>query len=176
MIGKHTCAIDPKKIISLSLPPSESCTIHEPQTGILHTSPKSSVIIRRRNDSRQPLIDLVWANDESEVAELMCPNTLIAVGIYTVVVRNKRLVSSSDVDRAIFCVDRWDHTSRTDSRRHKLGGSHGAVSSIFSHALVYHAPSTFCGSGITKPPMCILSCRFGIILVAAHGLHFIRCV
>jgi hypothetical protein len=103
MVGIHTWAVDPKKVISLSLPPSESCVIYEPQTSILRTSPESYVIIHRRNDSGQPLIDLVWANDESEVAKLMCPNTLIAVMIYNVVVRNVRLIPASDIVRHLLC-------------------------------------------------------------------------
>ena len=111
MIGIHTCAADPKKIVSASLPLCESGAIDEPQASVLQTSLESSVIIRRRNDSGQPLIDLVWANDESEVAKMLCPNTLVAVRIHVVYISNVRLVSSSDVDCAIFCIDRWDRTS-----------------------------------------------------------------
>ena len=41
----------------------------------------------------------------------MCPNTLIAVRIYIVNGRNVRLIPANDVERVIFCVDRWDRTS-----------------------------------------------------------------
>jgi hypothetical protein len=41
----------------------------------------------------------------------MLLNTLIAVRIYIVDVRNVCLIPSSDVDCAILCVDRWDRTS-----------------------------------------------------------------
>jgi hypothetical protein len=106
MIGIHTCAADPKKIVSASLPLCESCAIDEPQTSILQTSLESYMIIRRRNDSGQPLIDIVCANDEPEVAKVMCPNTLIAVKIHVVNGSDKCLVSSGDMDCAIFYVDR----------------------------------------------------------------------
>ena len=48
------------------------------------------------------------------------PNTLIAVRIHNV----EYLVSSSNVDYAIFCIDRRDRSCRCDIRRNRKGG-HG---------------------------------------------------
>jgi hypothetical protein len=51
-------------------------------------------------------------------------NTLIAVRIYVVDIRNVHLIPANDVDGTILCVDRRDRSRRCDTRRNRIGG-HG---------------------------------------------------
>jgi hypothetical protein len=44
-------------------------------------------------------------------------DTLIAVGIYVVVVRNKSLISSSDIEGTILCVGHINRRDRRDGNR-----------------------------------------------------------
>ena len=66
MIGIHTCAVDPKKIVGRFLPPCEARSVDEPQTSVFQANLESSMIVCRWDDSRQPLVDFVWKNDEFE--------------------------------------------------------------------------------------------------------------
>jgi hypothetical protein len=51
-------------------------------------------------------------------------NTLIAVRIHVVYISNVRLVSSNDVDCAVFRIDRRDRSYWCDTRRIRIEG-HG---------------------------------------------------
>ena len=61
------------------------------------------------------MVDLIYTNDEfSQGGMVDWSDTLIAVGIYVVDVRNKRLVSPSDIHGTILYVDRVDRRDRRD--------------------------------------------------------------
>jgi hypothetical protein len=62
----HTRAANPNKIVSGCLPSGETRSVDEPQTSVFQANPEGLMIVYRCDDSRQPLVDFVYANDEFE--------------------------------------------------------------------------------------------------------------